>query len=97
VPVECRGTIGIVGNLDYSNVTIGKAGRNRHRGRRGHVRGMCRNPVDHPMGGGSGRAKGHIPRSPWGVLAKGGKTRKRKSFTNSQIIRRRPARRGLEE
>jgi large subunit ribosomal protein L2 len=97
VPVECRGTIGVVGNSDYSNVILGKAGRTRHRGRRGHVRGMCRNPVDHPMGGGSGRAKGHIPRSPWGLLAKGGKTRQRKRFTNNQIIRHRPMRRGLEE
>ncbi|MFH0938613.1 MAG: 50S ribosomal protein L2 [Planctomycetota bacterium] len=90
VPAECRATIGQLGNLDHQNVSVGKAGRNRFMfGRRPSGRGSAMNPVDHPMGGGSGRSKGHIPQSPSGVLAKGGKTRKLKSRTNNQIIRRR--------
>ncbi|MEI6232688.1 MAG: 50S ribosomal protein L2 [Planctomycetota bacterium] len=90
VPAECRATVGQIGNLDHQNVHVGKAGRNRHMfGRRPRGRGMAKNPVDHPMGGGSARRKGHIPQSPTGVLAKGGKTRKLKSRTNNQIIRRR--------
>jgi len=90
VPEECRATVGQVGNLDHQNVKVGKAGRNRHMfGRRPTGRGSAKNPVDHPMGGGSGRSKGHIPQSPTGVLAKGGKTRKNKARTNNQIIRRR--------
>ena len=90
VPAECRATVGQIGNLDHQNVSVGKAGRNRHMfGRRPTTRGMCKNPVDHPMGGGSARRKGHIPQSPSGVLAKGGKTRKLKARTNNQIIRRR--------
>jgi large subunit ribosomal protein L2 len=90
VPEECRATIGQIGNLDHQNVKVGKAGRNRHMfGRRPTGRGSAKNPVDHPMGGGSGRSKGHIPQSPTSVLAKGGKTRKPKARTNNQIIRRR--------
>lgn len=90
VPIECRATVGQIGNLDHQNVTVGKAGRNRHMfGRRPRGRGMAKNPVDHPMGGGAARRKGHIPQSPSGVLAKGGKTRKLKARTNNQIIRRR--------
>jgi large subunit ribosomal protein L2 len=90
VPVECRATVGQIGNLDHQNVTVGKAGRNRHMfNRRPTTRGMAKNPVDHPMGGGAARRKGHIPQSPSGVLAKGGKTRKLKARTNNQIIRRR--------
>ena len=90
VPEDCRATVGQVGNLDHQNVSVGKAGRNRHMfGRRPTGRGSAKNPVDHPMGGGSGRSKGHIPQSPSGVLAKGGKTRKPKARTNNQIIRRR--------
>ncbi len=90
VPAECRATVGQIGNLDHQNVTVGKAGRNRHMfGRRPRGRGMAKNPVDHPMGGGAARRKGHIPQSPSGVLAKGGKTRKLKARTNNQIIRRR--------
>jgi len=76
VHIKCRATIGQVGNLDHENVSIGKAGRSRWLGRRPHVRGMAMNPVDHPMGGGEGRGKGNHPQSPWGVLAKGYKTRK---------------------
>src|SRR3954469_24912377 len=72
-------TIGQVGNVDHMNVSSGKAGRTRWRGRRPHVRGMAMNPIDHPMGGGQGKSKGgggrHHPVSPWGQLAKGFKTR----------------------
>jgi len=90
VPVDCRATVGQVGNLDHQNVSVGKAGRNRHMfGERPKGRGSAMNPVDHPMGGGSGRSKGHIPQSRTGVLSKGGKTRKSKARTNNQIIRRR--------
>jgi large subunit ribosomal protein L2 len=90
VLARCRATIGQVGNLDHMNVRIGKAGRMRWRGRRPHVRGTAQNPVSHPMGGGEGRTGGgRHPVSPWGKPAKGGKTRKRKSITNNDIIRRR--------
>ena len=87
---ECRATIGRVSNPDHQNVRIGKAGRNRHRGRRPHVRGKAMNPVAHPMGGGEGRANGgRDPCSPTGVLAKGGKTRSPRNTSNKRIIRRR--------
>ncbi len=87
---ECRATIGKLGNLDYQNVTIGKAGRTRHTGRRPHVRGKAMNPVDHPLGGGEGRSNGgRHPCSPTGVLAKGGKTRNPRKISNKRIIRRR--------
>ncbi len=90
VHVDCRATIGEIGFAEHMNISLGKAGRNRWLGRRPHVRGMCQNPVSHPMGGGEGRSKGNIPRSKWGKLAKGGKTRKPKAVTNPFIIRRRP-------
>jgi large subunit ribosomal protein L2 len=87
---ECRATIGRVGNPEHQNIRIGKAGRNRHMGRRPHVRGKAMNPVDHPMGGGEGRSNGgRHPCSPTGVLAKGGKTRNPRSTSNNRIIRRR--------
>lgn len=87
---ECRATVGRVSNPDHQNVRIGKAGRNRHRGRRPHVRGKAMNPVAHPMGGGEGRANGgRDPCSPTGVLAKGGKTRSPRNISNKRIIRRR--------
>ncbi|MCD6404501.1 MAG: 50S ribosomal protein L2 [Planctomycetes bacterium] len=90
VHVRCRATIGRVGNGDHSLVTLGKAGKKRHMGRRPHVRGTAMNPVDHPMGGGEGRTKGgRHPVSPTGVLAKGGKTRKRHKASSKFIIRRR--------
>lgn len=75
VQMTCRATVGQVGNVDHENVSIGKAGRNRWRGKRSHVRGMAMNPVDHPHGGGEGRSKGNHPQSPWGQPAKGFKTR----------------------
>jgi large subunit ribosomal protein L2 len=90
---ECFATIGQVGNTDHMNVSLGKAGRTRWLGHRGITRGMARNPVDHPMGGGQGKSKGgggwHHPCSPWGKLAKGGKTRRRKKYSNSMILERR--------
>ncbi len=86
---ECYATIGQIGNIDYENVTIGKAGRTRWLGRRPHVRGTCMNPVDHPHGGGEGKSKGgNHPVSPWGMPTKGYKTRKRKN-SDRYIINRR--------
>ncbi len=87
---ECRATIGRLSNPDYQNISIGKAGRKRHYGRRPHVRGKAQNPVDHPLGGGEGRSNGgRHPCSPTGVLAKGGKTRNPRKTSNNRIIRRR--------
>lgn len=78
VHINCMATIGQVGNTDYENVHIGKAGRKRNLGRRPHVRGSAMNPVDHPHGGGEGRTTGgRNPVTPWGVSTKGKKTRRR--------------------
>ena len=77
--LDCKATIGQVGNIDHENISIGKAGRYRWMGFRPHVRGVARNPVDHPMGGGEGKSSGgRHPCSPWGQLAKGLKTGNRK-------------------
>ncbi len=84
----CRASIGQVGNTDNENVKIGKAGRSRWKGIRPTVRGMAMNSVDHPLGGGEGRGKGHHPVSPWGQPCKGYKTRNNKR-TNKMIVRRR--------
>jgi large subunit ribosomal protein L2 len=85
---DCRATIGEVGNPDHKNVKHGKAGRVRHIGRKPHVRGVAMNPVDHPHGGGEGRARVGRPQvSPTGKLAKGGRTRKSKK-SDSMIVRR---------
>ena len=93
VHVRCRATIGRVGNTDHQNVKLGKAGRRRHMGRRPKVRGTAMNPNDHPMGGGEGRtAGGRHPCSPKGVLAKGGRTRKKNHPTDRFILRRRKKR-----
>jgi large subunit ribosomal protein L2 len=89
VQAECRATVGQVGNLEHENMSIGKAGRNRHMGWRPHVRGMAMNPVDHPHGGGEGRSKGNHPQSPWGTPAKGYKTRGKKP-SDRYIVSRRP-------
>ena len=87
---DCRATIGQIGNPEHQLVVIGKAGRKRHMGRKPHVRGKAQNPVAHPMGGGEGRTNGgRHPCSPTGVLAKGGKTRKKHKVSNKHIIRRR--------
>jgi large subunit ribosomal protein L2 len=90
VRIECRATVGQVGNVDHENVSIGKAGRSRWLGRRPHVRGIAMNPVDHPHGGGEGRSKGNHPQSPWGQPAKGYKTRRNKR-TDRFIVKRRNA------
>ncbi len=90
IPAACRATIGMVSNPDHMNIRLGKAGRSRWLGRKPHNRGVAMNPHDHPMGGGEGRTSGgRNPCSPTGVLAKGGKTRKRRKPSNSAIIRRR--------
>ena len=90
---RCRATIGEVGNTEHQNISLGKAGRNRWKGRRPRVRGVAMNPVDHPMGGGEGRTSGGgQPVSPWGQLAKGFPTRKRSKTSNSQILVRRNGR-----
>lgn len=87
--LECMATVGQVGNEDYDNISLGKAGATRHRGRRPVVRGMVMNPVDHPMGGGEGKSKSNKhPVSPWGTPAKGYRTRKHKP-SDKLIIRRR--------
>lgn len=91
VSKNCWATIGQVGNIDASNLTIGKAGRNRWLGRRPTVRGVVMNPVDHPHGGGEGRApigRSH-PVTPWGQPALGQRTRKSKKYSNSFILRKR--------
>ncbi|MCL2064192.1 MAG: 50S ribosomal protein L2 [Candidatus Cloacimonetes bacterium] len=85
---ECFATIGQVSNSEHNLIWIGKAGRNRWKGRRPKVRGVVMNPVDHPMGGGEGRSSGgRHPVSPWGKLAKGGKTRKTKKYSDKYIIK----------
>jgi large subunit ribosomal protein L2 len=86
---RCTATIGIVSNPDHMNVTLGKAGRSRWLGIRPTTRGVAMNPVDHPMGGGEGKASGGHPRSPWGQIAKGKKTRDRKKLSSKFIVRRR--------
>jgi large subunit ribosomal protein L2 len=89
VLVDCSATIGTVGNADHELRTIGKAGRNRWRGKRGNVRGVAMNPVDHPMGGGEGRSSGgRHPCTPWGVPTKGHKTRSNRR-TQKYIVKRR--------
>ena len=87
---RCRATIGSVGNKEWGSIQLGKAGRKRLMGIRPTVRGVAMNPVDHPMGGGEGRTSGGgQPRSPWGQLAKGGKTRKPNKASNKVIVKRR--------
>jgi large subunit ribosomal protein L2 len=89
VHLDCRATIGQIGNIEHNSVQVGKAGRTRWSGRRPHNRGVTMNPVDHPMGGGEGRSSGgRHPCSPWGQLAKGLKTRENKR-TDRMIIKRR--------
>jgi large subunit ribosomal protein L2 len=93
VPVACFATIGQLGNLDHENENVGKAGKNRWRGKRPAVRGMTMNPFDHPHGGGEGRSgAGGNPQTPWGKPALGYRTRRNKS-TDKMIIRRRGGKR----
>ncbi len=93
VHADCRATVGVVGNADHQNETLGKAGRNRWLGRRPRVRGVAMNPVDHPMGGGQGKTSGGgHPVSPWGQLSKGYPTRTKSKPSNSMIVVRRNGR-----
>ena len=91
VRAKCRATIGTIGNTDHSNIKLGKAGRTRHMGIRPTVRGSVMNPVDHPHGGGEGRAPiGHSgPLTPWGKPALGYKTRKKNNRSDKYIVKRR--------
>jgi large subunit ribosomal protein L2 len=93
VPNVCMATLGVVSNTDHENISYGKAGRMRWLGVRPQTRGMAMNPVDHPMGGGEGRSKsggGRLhPVSPWGQIAKGLKTRKKKNLSNKYIVKSR--------
>lgn len=85
----CMATVGTTSNTGHFNTVLGKAGRNRWKGKRPHTRGVAMNPIDHPMGGGEGKASGGHPRSPWGQSAKGKKTRKRKKLSDRYIVRTR--------
>ncbi len=89
VSLECKATVGVVGNSDHALEQSGKAGRSRWKGRRPHNRGVVMNPVDHPMGGGEGRQSGGHPRSRTGLYAKGLKTRSPKKHSSKYIIERR--------
>lgn len=86
---KCYATIGVVGNEERMNTKLGKAGRNRWRGIRPTVRGMAMNPVDHPLGGGEGAGKGHLPVTPWGQPCRGYKTRNKRKTSSRFIISRR--------
>ncbi|MFT5370100.1 MAG: large subunit ribosomal protein L2, partial [Candidatus Latescibacterota bacterium] len=90
VPLSCYATLGQVGNLEHENIVLGKAGRSRWKGIRPRVRGVAMNPVDHPHGGGEGRAGGGgHPVTPWGKPTKGYKTRKKSKQSNRMIVERR--------
>lgn len=93
VPADCYATIGTIGNSDYFNISWGKAGRSRWLGIRPQTRGMAMNPVDHPMGGGEGKSKSgggrKHPKSPWGQLSKGLRTRRGKNASDKFIVKRR--------
>jgi large subunit ribosomal protein L2 len=91
VPIDCRGTVGTVGNAEVGLISIGKAGRNRWKGKRPKVRGVAMNPVDHPLGGGEGKSSGgRHPVSPWGKPE--GRTRKKGKASDQLIVRRRRVR-----
>ena len=93
VRLDCRATIGQVGNIDYENINIGKAGRKRHMGFRPTVRGVVMNPNDHPHGGGEGKSPIGMPSpvTPWGKPALGYKTRNKKKASDKFIVKRRNA------
>jgi len=89
--MDCKATVGQVGNAEHGNISLGKAGRRRWLGRRPRVRGVAMNPVDHPMGGGEGKASGgRHPCSPWGQPSKGFRTRKKRKVSDRYIVKRRP-------
>ncbi len=93
VKETCYATLGQVGNTDHENIILGKAGRNRHLGRTPLSRAVAKNPVDHPMGGGAGRTSGGgHPVTPWGVVTRGYKTRKKVRYSNRYIVTRRDGR-----
>jgi large subunit ribosomal protein L2 len=88
VAADCRATVGTIGNADHENVSIGKAGRNRHKGIRPQTRGTAMNPVDHPHGGGEGKTtSGRHPVTPWGVPTLGYRTRKKRKASDRMIVR----------
>jgi large subunit ribosomal protein L2 len=88
VPLTCRATVGQVGNVDHENISGGKAGRSRWRGKRPSVRGSAMNPVDHPHGGGEGKSKGgRHPVTPWGVPTLGKRTRRKHKASDKLIVR----------
>ncbi len=90
IRVECKATIGQVGNLDHENLSIGKAGKQRWLGIRPSVRGVVQNPIDHPHGGGEGKSPiGRNPTTPWGKPALGAKTRRKRNQTDRMIVKRR--------
>src|ERR671921_2875867 len=90
VPVDCRASVGAIGNSDHQNIDIGKAGRSRHKGKRPQTRGTAMNPVDHPHGGGEGSTTpGRHPVTPWGVPTLGYPTRKKNKPSDRMIVRRR--------
>ena len=90
VPLDARASIGSIGNADHQNISIGKAGRNRHKGKRPQTRGTAMNPVDHPHGGGEGSTTpGRHPVTPWGVPTLGYPTRKKRKPSDRFIVRRR--------
>src|SRR6058998_3364457 len=88
VPVDCRATVGTIGNADHQNVELGKAGRSRHKGKRPQTRGVAMNPIDHPHGGGEAHhTPGGHPVTPWGVPTLGYRTRKKKKQSDKFIVR----------
>ena len=90
IPLDCRATIGQVGNIEHEGLSLGKAGRSRWLGRRPSVRGVAMNPVDHPLGGGEGKSSGgRHPVTPWGKPTKGFKTRKKKKASDKYILKKR--------
>ncbi|MBN1869935.1 MAG: 50S ribosomal protein L2 [Candidatus Omnitrophica bacterium] len=93
IAINCRATIGQIGNVEHESRSLGKAGRMRWLGRSGAVRGVAMNPVDHPHGGGEGKAPQGAPHpvTPWGKKTKGLKTRKKRKYSNNSIVRRRGA------
>ncbi len=90
IHINCRATVGQLGNVEHENQVIGKAGRSRHLGKRPSVRGIAMNPVDHPHGGGEARStSGRPPTTPWGQMTMGKKTRRRNKQTSKMIVRKR--------